>query len=290
MEFVSRSVPANFNLFFFGDVHIGTLLHHSEGFAKFVDMLNSPYGDVKHNVAIGMGDYIEAIDHSDKRFDVHSVDLDKIRPDQQIDHFIEKIKSSSKKIVTLLQGNHEAKLVKFYDYAAGAARKLNVPYGTYSSICTFHRNGCNGGKNEQYLFKVFVTHGSGTIRTVADDPERQEANLNLSLKRKLKRKSGECAIQCMGHTHKLLICRPKTSLYLTSDGKELKQNYTRSDQAAQFIHPDHRWYVNSGSFMRLYLKGVSGYAERFGYDPMEMGFVVAKIRDCKIQDIDRVYV
>ena len=39
MEFIERIVPANFNLFFFGDIHIGTLLHYEEGFDHFIDML-----------------------------------------------------------------------------------------------------------------------------------------------------------------------------------------------------------------------------------------------------------
>jgi hypothetical protein len=290
MQFVDRTVPANFNLFLFGDVHIGTLLHYEDGFDKFIDMLNSPYDGVKHNAAIGMGDYIEAIDHSDKRFDVHSVDLGKIRPDQQMGHFESKIKSFAKKIVLLKFGNHEGKLTKYYDYVNSACRKLSIPYGTYTAITTFSRRPKNGSKKEQYLFKSFTTHGNGSINSIADDPERLEANLNLSLKRKLKNKAGDCALMAMGHTHKLLVAGPKKKLYLTSGNGELEQHYTQSDQAAQYIHPDHRWYVNTGSFLRLYLDGVSGYAERAMYDPMEMGFAVARVRDCKIVGVDKVFV
>jgi len=284
MQFVERTVPANFNLFLFGDCHIGTLLHYEDGLDQLVDMLQSPYEDVKHNVAIGMGDYIEAIDHSDKRFDVHSVDLGKIRPDQQMDSFIEKMKPVKNKLVTLLDGNHEAKLTKYHNYTAYACRRLDIPYGTYSAITTFSR------RNESYMFKSFTTHGYGSINSIADDPERLESNLNLSLKRKLKNKAGDCAIMAMGHTHKLLIAKPKKKLYLTSNGKDLEQHYTKSDQAAQYIHPDHRHYINTGSFMRLYLEGVSGYAERAMFDPMEMGFAIVKVRDCQITDVDKVFV
>jgi len=290
MEFVDRTVPANFNLFLFGDIHVGTLLYHEEGFDEFVDMLNSPYADCKHNVAIGMGDYIEAIDTSDKRFDVDTVDRGMIRPDEQISYIIGKLKSSAKKIALLKMGNHEGKLTKYYDYSRMAAHQLGVPYGTYTAVTTFSRRPTAGPPKEKYLFKSFTTHGYGSINSIADDPERVEANLNLSLKRKLKNKAGDCAIMAMGHTHKLLVARPKTKLYLTSDGRELHQHYTKSDQAAKYIHPDHRWYVNTGSFMRLYLKGVSGYAERAMYDPMEIGFAVVRIRECEIQDVDKVFV
>ena len=70
---------------------------------------------------------------------------------------------------------------------------------------------------------------------------------------------------------------------MTANG--LIQHYTGYDQNAPYIHPDNRWYVNTGSFCRLYVEGVSGYAERAGYDPMEIGFPVLRVRDGKIQGI-----
>jgi len=284
MQFVHRTVPANFNLFLFGDVHIGTLLHYEAGFDQFIDTLQNPYDGVKHNIAIGMGDYIEAIDHSDRRFDVHSVDLQKIRPEQQMDAFIEKIKPVRKKIITLLDGNHEYKLVKYHNYVQYACDRLRIPYGTYTAVTTFAR------RDEGHMFKAFVTHGNGQINSIADDPERLEANLNLSLKRKLKDQQGDCLVMAMGHTHKLLVARPKKKLYLTSSGNDMEQHYTKSEQTAQYIHPDHRYYINTGSFLRLYLKGISGYAERALYKPMEMGFAVVKVRDCKVTEVEKIFI
>ena len=114
--------------------------------------------------------------------------------------------------------------------------------------------------------------------------------MNLSLERKLKQKMADCAIAAMGHTHKLLVAKPTEQLYLTSDEKEMYHHYTKSDPTAEYIPPDHRWYINTGSFLRLFLKGISGYAERAMYDPIQMGFAVARIRDCEIQGVDKVYV
>jgi hypothetical protein len=194
MEFISRPVPSNFNIFFFGDLHIGTKLFYAKGVSQFLEDLNGEHDGCKNNVAIGMGDYIEAIDHTDRRFDVDSIDLNKIRPQQQIEHFIRLFEPVKDKIACLLIGNHEWTLLKYYDYAQSAAHKLSVPYGTYSSVVTFQRK-----KKNKHILKVYVTHGSGSINSIADDPERLEANLNLSLKRKLKNKAGDCAIQAMGH-------------------------------------------------------------------------------------------
>ena len=55
-----------------------------------------------------------------------------------------------------------------------------------------------------------------------------------------------------------------------------------------YIHPDHRWYCNTGSFLRLYGMGISSYAEIGEYDPVELGFCVARVRDRIIQGIDKV--
>ena len=42
--------------------------------------------------------------------------------------------------------------------------------------------------------------------------------------------------------------------------------------------------------MKLYELGVSGYAERFGYDPIELGFVIVRVRDKQIVDIDKIVI
>lgn len=271
MEFISREVPKNFNLFLFGDVHAGTMLHSESGFDKFIAMTQKKYQGASHNVVIGMGDYIEAIDASDKRFDVETIDRSRIRSDEQIMYIQDKLMPIRKKIAGLLNGNHEDKLDRYYYYVNGMCENLGVPYGTYTAIFTFS---CKGQK----LFKLFATHGRGSINSAAGPVERVKANLQTSLKRKLQHKAGDCVIMACGHTHKLIVAEPVHSLYLTSDDNDVQANYTFSDQAANFIHPDHRWYLNTGSFMKLYARGVSGYAEKAMYDPMEQGFPVITVR------------
>ena len=279
MEYVKRYVPMNFNIFYFGDVHIGTLLHNNSGFSRFIDMVQEPYDGVKQNIVIGMGDYIEAIDHSDKRFDVHSVDLGKMRPDLQMDYFIEKIAPISKNIVVVLDGNHEYNLVRYFPYTQRLCHDLRVPYGTYSAVVSFY-NRSKGG--EKLLFKTYVTHGYGSIRSAAGPPERQETNMKVRLKDKLAPMHSDCAVMAMGHVHRLLIAPPVSRLCITSDESDIHHHYTSSPQDSNEIHPDHRWYLATGSFLKLFRRGVSGYAERAMYPPMEQGFPVVKVRDGKI--------
>ena len=62
-------MPANFNLFLFGDDHEGTLLRHDTGWHKLCDMMNSEYEGVSANFGVHHGDHLEAILVDDYRFD-----------------------------------------------------------------------------------------------------------------------------------------------------------------------------------------------------------------------------
>ena len=284
MEFITTTVPKNFNIFMLGDLHIGSLLFYGEGFNHALQMLDEDYRGSKCNHVIGMGDYCEAIDSSDKRFDTYTIDTGKIRPDLQYDYFEELIRHTRKRWGCLLFGNHEDTHMKHSDYTRRICKNLDIPYGTYSAVITYQL------KTGEQLFKVFVTHGRGSINSTADDPIRREANYHLSLKRKFKGKFADCAISAMGHTHRLLVCPPKKTLYMTSEDGEMLQNYKEGEQSASYIHPDHRYYVNTGSFRRTYIRGCSDYAEKAMYDPVELGFPVVVVRNGKIQRIEKEYI
>jgi hypothetical protein len=174
--------------------------------------------------------------------------------------------------------------MRYYDYVGGICRDLSVAYGTYTSIISY-RN-----KRGELLFKVYAAHGRGSIKSAADDPIRVEANLNLSLKRKLKNKAADCSVSAMGHTHLLLVSKPKKTLYMTSEDGAIMQNYMEGEQAARYIHPDHRYYLNTGTFRRTSMRGVSDYAEKAMYDPVVLGFPVLLVREGKIVDVVKEYV
>lgn len=249
--------------------------------------LKSEYKGANHNRTIGVGDLGESIDTSDKRFDTRSVDLGKIRPDLQYDFIEELLRPYASLIDAELDGNHEYGLMRYYPYIDRMCKNLGVRYGTTSAVISYYY-----WKNSKApLFKIYAHHGKGTIRSAADDPERVEANLNLSLKRKLKGLAGDCAVMMMGHTHLQLICKPKKTLYLSSNknGDET-HHYHKSRQNDKFIHPDHRWYINTGTMRRTRMRGFSDYAERFMYPPVELGHPVIMIRDGKIVDAEKVYV
>ena len=119
---------------------------------------------------------------------------------------------------------------------------------------------------------------------------RRKANRELSLKSKFTEKFGDCLLNSMGHTHQLIVVRPIPQPYMATVDNGLKMKYTKPTKTDGFIDPDHRWYVNTGSFYRAYKDGVSSYVEKAGYNPVELGFAVVRVRGGNIEDIDKIIV
>lgn len=279
MRLLSYQGTDSHNIYLLGDLHFGTKLFHEKGFIETVKTIN----DDKSAAVFLMGDLIEAIMVDDPRYQFDTADPRMPTPMVQAKAVVQLLEPIAGKVKGILDGNHEGKLHRFGNLGEFVANSLDVPYGTYSSRVSVR------DKENKLMFKMFLAHGWGSINSAADDEIRRDANMILSLKRKLKKKAGDCILMAMGHTHKLLVSPPKKTLYLTDDGRRIKQNYTTSKHTDSDIHPDHRWYCNTGSFYRLYGDdGVSGYAERFGYDPVELGYIKITVKDRMIADVEPV--
>jgi hypothetical protein len=257
-------------------------------------MANQATSDIKKAVeiikndpngyCIILGDIAESrlIDHPYFQYDLANKET--LTPLKQYDAFIKDFEPISKKILTILTGNHDWSLNKFGDLVENyVCKQLKVPYGTYSCKYTFLN------KDGSLMFKGFFMHGAFFLRTTADDPIRRKSNLLLSLKRALKGKAGDCVLMAQGHSHKLICSYPEHSLYLIDDGSKIKQNYTSTKQNSEYIHADHRFYACTGSFLKMYGElGTSSYSERLGLDPVELGYIKCEIKDGNIQDIREV--
>lgn len=283
MQIINFKLPSDdCNLFLFGDVHTGSLMSHEDGFKDLVNAMNSSYDglDPKYNFGIDHGDMIEAIEVRDKRFCLETTKTASI--DKQIEQAIEMRLPIKDKLICCLKGNHEHAIIRFTNAAQRICEGVGVRYGTYTSIINYT------DQKGQLMFKHFATHGSGSIRSDADDPVRQLSNRRLSLKRKLKNKFGDCLLNSLGHTHQLIVLKPEPILYLTSNGDKVGQNYTSPKKRIGYIEPNHKWFVNTGSFVKLYLNGVDGYAERALYDPVELGYVICKVRNRTVSELVKV--
>lgn len=281
MKLITKPLPNSHNIFIFGDVHYGSRLSSPAGWDELVNLMHSDYDGCSNNYGVDGGDMIEAIMVDDPRFSEDK--LTEPLPQEQQDEAIKQREPIKDMLLTILYGNHERKLWRFGNITQKACKELGVDYGT---------NACKlmiVEKSGNLMYKVFDEHGSRNITSTADDPKRAKTNMELILKRQLRRKFGDCAVMIKHHTHKVLVCEPVYELYLTDNGKKIKQNYTAWGQNESYIHPDARFYGNAGSFLRLYGDGTSGYAEIMEYDPLPLGFLVLKVRNKKIVNLEPYY-
>lgn len=281
MKLFTQQMPTSFNLFLFGDTHVGTILFDREAFGQFLETVTQPFEGIKacHNYLVDHGDAIEAIAIDDKRYDSRLVTDPRGSPFEQAADYINLLRPVRKQIVCRLKGNHEHTLLKFGNLAEYISKELGVPYGTYTSKITYTDH--TGG----LIFKHHAMHGKKAIRSNADDPKRRRTNMELILKRQLRHKAGDALLMSKAHTHRLLVCEPNSELYLTDNGAKVEQNYTHSHRAAGYIHPDHRWYASTGSFYKIYADDEDGYAERAEYDPLENGYVCCLIRNRQLEKV-----
>lgn len=280
MKLIIKQLPDNHNIFLFGDKHTGSALSSQHGWQQLVKMILTPYAGCSNNYGIDVGDIIEAIMVDDKRFSIEKMGED--LPLKQLDSSIDEHDPIKHLLICILDGNHPRKLWRFGNITEKICQRLGVEYGTYTAKISVTDTKGN------LMYKLYATHGFKNITSTADDPKRRRVNMQLILKRHLKFKAGDCAVMVKGHTHKLLVCKPESELFLTDDGKRIQQKYTGWGQNEEYIHPDARWYGNTGSFLKLHGKDVSGYAEIMEYDPVELGFLVLKVRKKKIVALEPV--
>lgn len=283
----ARRMPDNFNLFLMGDVHHGSTFHSYDKFEDFKSMIHTPYKGVDDNYIIDHGDIADCITSRDSRYHPDEVKMP-VRRQEELAYESRKIFHA--RILAILDGNHPFKMWDVYGPSGGFTKlvcdRLGVPYGTTSCKISYW------SKDGDLMFKSFHQHGRLSNNSKVDDPVRKWANMKINLKRHLKMLAGDAILMCEGHTHKIITVKPQKELYLVDDGERIVQKYTSAPSIhhSGFIAQDFRWYANTGSFLKMYsdTPDVSGYAERAGYDPVELGFVIAPVRDRKIVSLDRI--
>lgn len=287
MELIKTQLPVNYNLFLVGDAHVGSILHYEKGFQSMLHDVMSE----KNNYVCLTGDLIEAICVDDKRFSPETVEASMLTPISQSNYICKLLEPIKERILVVLEGNHELKLQRVGNITRdlicaslfGESKKTKH-YGTYSCKLIV------SDKKGTLMHKIFLTHGYGTLSSVADDPIRRESNMKLSLKRRLQYKAGDCILQSMSHCHQLLVVEPTKELYLTDDGDELKQHYTHAGSEDFRIPENLRFYCATGSFLKTFHVGATSYSERFGYNPAELGYIKVEIHDKEITSVRKVII
>lgn len=279
-------LPKTHKIYLISDKHEGTIMKHRAGIERMKEEVMSE----PHSYIMDGGDIVEAIMVDDKRYSPDTVDPKSSRPLIQYQEAAKEMWEVRERILVSCLGNHDWQITARVGnmikdiYCKELDDGKRDTYGTYS--CKMSIKDTKGN----LMYKVFMTHGNGSIRSTADNPVRRNANMELSLQRKLAPLAGDCLIMTMSHTHLLLVKEPESELYLTDDGLGIHHAYTSAPQVANYIHPDLRWYVNTGSFYKLYADpelGVSGYAEKSMYRPNELGYAVIHVVDGVVKDIEK---
>ena len=270
---------SSFTITLMGDLHIGSNGCHVEGIQKVIDNVAS----TKRSYFVSMGDNVDAVCTDDKRY--HYVKGDSPLPLQQCATAVELLKPAAKKCLLILKGNHEDTLHRFGDITCELiAKPLGAAYGGYvSKLGVYDKHGL--------IFKAYLWHGPmrGAISSKAKDYTQRQANMKASVRRYLENKASDCAILAMGHSHLLLLSEPAPKLLMSDDGEKMISSYLpRPEGHETYIEPDRRWYVNTGSYLKSQILGDDSYAEKAGYDPIELGHAEVVVEDRKIVDIRKV--
>jgi len=258
-----------------------------EGFLETIDYLASG----KNKRAIHFGDAIEAIKLDDPRFDfTKQIAV----PLQEAEHFEKLVWPARKRIDVMIMGNHEEKLWRFGNLTSLMCKHLAThnhkpEYGTSSCVIEVYRK----KEPKQLMYRLYAAHKvAKTLYSNAKDWEQQQGNMKAKLKLELAKMAGDTLVMCQGHVHKLLVVPPSDRLYLYHENMRIKQGYLTQGRNECYINPDQRWYASVGSCTKLYTdkmgrdgEYVSGYAEKAGYGPTDLGFVIAKAVDGQFAEL-----
>lgn len=283
MELIKRELPRSYKAIDTADFHLGSSNCHKEGIINLVKRVKE-----LDAIVFLKGDLFEAIIPGDKRFNLDAHDMDLKTPDDQIEWLSTQFKDIKDNIAVVLMGNHEYKIIHYRNMIKNFCEKLKLDYDKVygGAICKFIAT--NGGR---VMHKHLLTHGNKGLPPGAKDPIQREANRKAAQKRTLEELGfADCIYSSQGHHHQLVIVEPtcENHLYLTDDGKSIKQKYrVQSKQNIDYIPPDSRWYAGTASYRKTYCKPGSKIID-YGegkFPPAPLGHVELEIIDGELVSV-----
>ncbi len=260
MEIYKRNFPLKIgekiNVYFLGDIHEGNCNHADREFRQAVKIIE----DDPDGYWIGMGDYIEAITISDKRFDPMSVAEDyrikdlKDLPYVQTQNVYNKLKPIDSKCLALLIGNHEEAYVKynhadvynrFYEMFTSAPKKIGY--------VGFLKLGFTRKANPTMYSKVIaLNHGDGGSGIREGYPINKVHDVF---------RWADADICVMGHIHQL--CKDSKKMIGVTHKDTLSRRW--------------KFWGASGCFLYTYVEGNKNYFEAKGRAESKIGMLKATI-------------
>lgn len=250
----TKSEHEQFILIPIGDIHLGSAGCDQAKLKETIKFIETN----SHAYWIGMGDYIEAINPSDPRFDPYSIDPSYNIKDLSslITTQVEDIKAYFRpikdKCICLLTGNHEEKVrTRYYrDVTLEMANEFNVKYIGYTGFIRMRFKNPTG--NGRRVFDIYAEHGYGGGRTSGPKVNKLE-----SLARKF-----DVDLILSAHVHQKVIAPPIIRISVDHRNQKLVARKTHA--------------ITTGSYKKAFVLNADSYEEKFGYGPSDLGSI--KIR------------
>jgi len=261
----AKSMVEEFYIVPIGDTHLGNAGCAIEELKETIEWIRAR----KNAYWIGMGDYIEAINYSDPRFDIRSVaknykgDIDMVIQ-KQTDDIIELFEPIKDKSLGILRGNHEETVRRFYhhDVCYDIWKKLKAPLLEdvgYIRLCFKYKNRktTNGSYNTDttFTYNILATHGNVGGRKGGAKINRLEDMVAFI----------EADIYLMAHSH-IKAMETKNLLYYDLAGN---------------LKAKKKLLAVTGSFLRGYQAGASSYVEKMNLPPTDIGVIKITINPRK---------
>lgn len=243
-----------FTLYPLGDIHLGSANCDKNALTRTVNEIRS-----NPNARwIGMGDYVEWITTTDKRWAAGGIDhniVNMANLDRIGDVYVEKIATILRPIIVSGQclgmgiGNHETHFEAAH--STSLVRRIlaacDAPEDLYTGWACITRLCFEDDSNHRSSIRIFHSHGW------------QAGRLSGAKVNQLDHLMGwidGCRIYLQGHSHDKVV-KSKTKL-------STNPSFTKLTAFDSFG-------AHTGSFLRTYQQGFTGYGEAKGYPPASIG-------------------
>ena len=259
---------AEFSIYDVADIHFLNRSCHKAALSRDIEKIRKdPY-----SLWVQGGDYADWIFPGDKRFDWEAIDGDiKVI---EMSHFaalvakgiVSLFKPIAPKCLSFGMGNHDIKylsktsLMNVHEEICAALGVVNMRYSGWFDIYFVHEPGVKGvtvqptdTPPERFTarLRVFVHHGAGAANTAGGKINRLKSLVDMV----------DADLVMMGHVHEQMA---KAFLRLTPNGdcSEIDQKVTMG--------------LITGSYLRTYASGFTGYGEIKAYAPTTIGATRAR--------------
>jgi len=245
-----RSRSDRFHIYCLGDIHLGNKACDVKKLKEHIQEI----ANLPNAYWIGLGDYIEAINYTDKRFDhsqvdqIYANDLSNAANEQMQD-LILMLEPIKKKCIGIHRGNHEECLRLKYHFDVLAQFKERWKDVVLLEDTAFTRLVFKRAEHHVEKFMLWSSHSNAGGRKSGSKINRVEDAMAIF----------DADIYVVGHGHRKII----TSLTALSV----------SDKGEMHMIARRRIGGMTGAYFRTYLTGSSTYGEKALFSPSDLGCV-----------------